>query len=240
MQWNWERSGAGLRNFKENAMKSPIHTAISEKTLRRLASSLMVAAAACAGVEPAVAQSLPVTLTLASGYPKDLFHAANLRQFAQNVNDRTKGGLVIDVRTDNIAASPSEIVGKVRSGDLAAEEVLLSTMASDTRIAGADAIPFIVNSHDDALRLWNAQRPILQEALDKQGLVILYAVPWPAQGLFTTRPVRSIADLRGSKMRTYNPSTVRLAQLIGAMPVDVPTQAIGAAFKDQRLDVMFT
>ncbi|GKT25096.1 TRAP transporter substrate-binding protein [Acidovorax sp. SUPP3334] len=221
-------------------MKSPVQLASSTKKMAGFVARVLVAAAACASLQPVAAQTPQGTWTLASGYPKELFHGVNLRQFAQNVNDQTKGGLVIDVRTDGIAAVPSEIVGKVRSGDLAAGEVLLSTMASDTRIAGADAIPFIVSSYDDALRLWNAQRPILQEALDKQGLVILYAVPWPAQGLFTTRPVRSIADLRGSKMRTYNPSTVRLAQLIGAMPVDVPTQAIGAAFKDQRLDVMFT
>lgn len=221
-------------------MKLPVRLVVSTKMMLRLAVRLLATVAACASLQPVAAQAAQNTWTLASGYPKELFHGVNLRQFAQNVNDRSKGGLVIEVRTDGIAASPSEIVGKVRSGDLAAGEVLLSSMASDTRIAGADAIPFIVHSYDDALRLWNAQRPILQEALDKQGLVILYAVPWPAQGLFTTRPVRSIADLRGSKMRTYNPSTVRLAQLMDATPVDVPTQAIGAAFKDQRLDTMFT
>ncbi|MDA8443644.1 TRAP transporter substrate-binding protein [Paracidovorax valerianellae] len=221
-------------------MKSPVRLASSTEKILRLAARVLAAAAACASLQPLAAQTPQSTWTLASGYPKELFHGVNLRQFAQNVNDRTKGGLVIEVHTDGIAASPSEIVGKVRSGDLAAGEVLLSSMASDTRIAGADAIPFIVHSYDDALRLWNAQRPILQETLDKQGLVILYAVPWPAQGLFTTRPVRSVADLRGSKMRTYNPSTVRLAQLMGATPVDVPTQAIGSAFKDQRLDTMFT
>ncbi|GKS97450.1 TRAP transporter substrate-binding protein [Acidovorax sp. SUPP2825] len=221
-------------------MLPDVRTADSTKTIRRFGAKMMVALAACAALEPVAAQAPQSTWTLASSYPKDLFHAVNLRQFAQDVKDRAKGGLVIDVRTDNIAAGLSEITAKVRSGDLAAGEVLLSTMASDNRIAGADAIPFIVNSYDDALRLWNAQRPLLQEALDKKGLVILYVVPWPAQGLFTIRPVRSVADLRGMKMRTYNPSTLRLAELMGATPVDVPTQAIGAAFKDQRLDAMFT
>lgn len=205
----------------------------------QLATGVLIVVAACASVQPAAAQA-PQSWPLASGYPQDLFHTVNLRQFAQDVKDRTKGGLSIDVRPDNSLANLSEIAAKVRAGALPMGEVLLSALASDTRIAGADALPFIVNSYDDALRLWNAQRAPLQEALDKQGLVVLYSVPWPAQGLFSTRPVRSAADLRDAKMRTYNPSTVRLAQLIGAKPVDVPTQAIGAAFQDRRLDAMFT
>ncbi|MDA8455864.1 TRAP transporter substrate-binding protein [Acidovorax sp. GBBC 3334] len=194
-------------------------------------------AAACLAPSIAAAQ---VAWTLASGYPADLFHTVNLRQFADDVKARTRGALAIDLRADNSAARLPEIAAKVRSGEIAAGEVLLSSLAGEAKIAGADAIPFIVNSYEDAQRFWTAQRPVLQEALDRQGLVVLYAVPWPAQGLFTARPIRAMADLRGAKMRTYNPSTVRIAQLVGAAPVDVPTQGIHQAFVERRVDAMFT
>lgn len=178
--------------------------------------------------------------TLASGYLPELFHTVNLMQFAKEVQERTKGQLVIEVKPNNTAAKLSEIGAQVRSGQLAAGEVLLSSLAGETKIAGADAIPFIVNSYDDAQRLWKAQRPVLQDALDRQGLVALYAVPWPSQGLFTTRAIRNVNDMRGTKMRSYNPSTVRIAQLMGATPVDVPTGGINQAFNDRKIEAMFT
>ncbi|WCM88130.1 TRAP transporter substrate-binding protein [Acidovorax sp. NCPPB 3576] len=178
--------------------------------------------------------------TLATGYLPEVFHTVNLQQFAKDVNERTKGALVIDVRPDNSVAKLSEIAGQVRAGKIAAGEVLLSSLAADTKLAGADAIPFIVDTYDDALRLWKAQRPVLQEALDRQGLVPLYAVPWPAQGLFTTRSIRHVSDLRGAKMRSYSPSTVRIAQLMGATPVDVPAKGINQAVLDRQIDTLFT
>ncbi|XDF35759.1 TRAP transporter substrate-binding protein [Paracidovorax avenae] len=195
-------------------------------------------AVACLALPARAAE--PAPWTLASGYPASLFHTVNLRQFADDVNARTRGALVVELRPDNSAAKLSEIAAKVRSGEIAAGEVLLSALSGDAKIAGADTLPFIVNSYEDALRFWNAQRPVLQEALDRQGLVVLYAVPWPAQGLFTVRPIHSVTDLRGAKMRTYNPSTERLAQLVGATPVEVPTQGIPQALADRRVDAMFT
>ena len=35
-------------------------------------------------------------------------------------------------------------------------------------------------------------------------LVFLYAVPWPAQGLYSKKEINSIADLKGLKFRAYN------------------------------------
>lgn len=209
----------------------------TRRTVVRTGTALALAAT---GLVPPLADAAQASWTLASGYPADLFHTVNLRQFVDDVNARTHGALAIDLRPDNSAAKLSEIAAKVRAGDLAAGEVLLSTLAGEARIAGADTIPFIVDSYGDARRFWSAQRPVLEEALERRGLVVLYAVPWPAQGLFTASPVRSLADLKGTRMRTYNPSTVRIAQLVGATPVDVPTQGIHQALQERRVDAMFT
>ena len=66
------------------------------------------------------------------------------------------------------------------------------------------------------------------------------AVPWPPQGLFSVAPVKSAVDFKGTRMRTYNPATVRIAELLGATPVDVPMVEVNQALAAGKLDSMIT
>jgi TRAP-type C4-dicarboxylate transport system substrate-binding protein len=65
-------------------------------------------------------------------------------------------------------------------------------------------------------------------------------VPWPSQAFFTKKPINSIADLKGMKMRTYNAQTARLAQLMGTVPTTVQATEIPQAFTSGMIDTMFT
>lgn len=51
--------------------------------------------------------------------------------------------------------------------------------------------------------------------------MMLFAVAWPPQGLYTKKEVSSVADMRKMKWRAYSPSTAKIADLIGAQPVTV-------------------
>jgi TRAP-type C4-dicarboxylate transport system substrate-binding protein len=51
--------------------------------------------------------------------------------------------------------------------------------------------------------------------------VLLYAVAWPPQGIFSNRPIADAADLKGLKWRAHSPQTARIAELLGAQPVTV-------------------
>lgn len=177
---------------------------------------------------------------LASGYSAESFHTRNLQQFAQDVAAATGGALQIEVHAAGSLVKAPQIASQVEAGKVAAGEVIMTSLVDEVPVAGADAVPFIVGSYDDARRLWQTQRPILAQALAQRGLLPLYAVPWPSQGLYTTRPIASTADLRGARMRTYNATTVRIAQLVGAQPVDVPMAGVARALADGRMDCMIT
>jgi TRAP-type C4-dicarboxylate transport system substrate-binding protein len=46
---------------------------------------------------------------------------------------------------------------------------------------------------------------------------LLYSVPWPGQSLYSGQAGgHRDDDLKGTKMRAYNPATTRIAQLLGA------------------------
>jgi TRAP-type C4-dicarboxylate transport system substrate-binding protein len=177
---------------------------------------------------------------LATGYRAESFHTENLRQFAKDVAAATDGKLVIEIHPNNALAKLADIRAKVEAGEIAAGEVIMTSLVKQIPAAGADSVPFIVNSFDDARWLWEHQRTIVEPALDKRGLTALYVVPWPSQGLFSTKPIRSASDLKGAKMRTYNAATVRIAELTGATPVDVTMTEVAAAVAAGRIDSMIT
>lgn len=189
--------------------------------------------------QPCLAQQV-ARWQLATGYRVDSFHTQNIVQFAGDVEQATAGGLRIEVRPNNTLFKLAEIRQAVQEGKVEAGEAIMTSMVGEIPIAGADAIPFVVHSYSDARRLWNLQRPLIEKHFAARGLKPLYVVPWPPQGLFTSQPVNSGADFRGTRMRTYNQSTVRIAEMLGASPVDVPMVEVNQALASRKVDSMIT
>ena len=94
---------------------------------------------------------------------------------------------------------------------------------------GADGLPFLADSYDEAMKLYKAQRPLLEKKFGEQGMILLYAVAWPPQGIYSKKPLASAADLKGSKWRAYSPATARIAELVGAQPVTVQAAELSQA-----------
>jgi TRAP-type C4-dicarboxylate transport system substrate-binding protein len=177
---------------------------------------------------------------LATGYRAESFHTQNIMQFARDVEQATKGALRIEVHSNNALFKLPDIPQAVQKAEAQAGETIMTNMVADLPIAGADAIPFVVSSYADARRLWDLQRPLIARHFAQRGLLPLYAVPWPPQGLFSTTPVQSPAEFKGKRMRTYNLSTQRIAQMLGAEPVDVPMVEVNQALAAGRIDSMIT
>ncbi|MBX3606696.1 MAG: TRAP transporter substrate-binding protein [Piscinibacter sp.] len=177
---------------------------------------------------------------LATGYRAESFHGQNLLALARGVEAATGGALRIELHPNGTLAPLAQILPAVRDGRAEAGETIMTGLAAELPIAGADAVPFITRHYDDARRLWTHQRPLVEPAFAALGLRVLYAVPWPPQGLYSTRPIAVPQDLRGLRMRTYNATTVRIAELLGATPVDVPMLEVGRAVAEGRIDAMIT
>jgi TRAP-type transport system periplasmic protein len=122
----------------------------------------------------AVAQT---TWRLASGYSDASFQTANLREFAIDVSRTSNGKLAIEVRSNNSLVKLAEIRNAVGAGTIELGEVILTGMSKEFPLAGADAVPFVIGSMNDAKRLWDLQRPALEKQLGAKGLVLLYSVP---------------------------------------------------------------
>jgi TRAP-type C4-dicarboxylate transport system substrate-binding protein len=200
---------------------------------------LLIAALVAAGA--AHAQNSPATTwKLATGYRAESFHTQNIVQFAQDVQAATEGQLKIEVHPNNELFKLGDIFGAVSAHKVEAGETIMSSMVKDIPIAGADSVPFVTGSYADAHRMWQLQRPIIEKQMEARGVKVLYAVPWPPQGLFSNKPINDAADFAGTKMRTYNQTTVRIAEYMKASPVDVAMVDVNKAIAEGRMDNMIT
>ena len=166
---------------------------------------------------------------LASAYPASNFHSENLTQFANDVDRATSGKLKITVHSNASLFKAPEIKRAVQGAQAQAGEILLANLQNEWQIYGADGLPFLADSYDEAVKLYAAQKPLIERKLAEQGMLLLYSVPWPPQGLYSKKPIASAADLRGIKWRAYSPATARIADLINAQPVTVQAAELSQA-----------
>jgi TRAP-type C4-dicarboxylate transport system substrate-binding protein len=177
---------------------------------------------------------------LATGYRAESFQTQNIQQFAADVDVATAGQLKIEVHSNNSLFKLGEIRQAVQDGKADAGETIMSSLVKDIPIAGADSVPFVVSSYSDAQRMWKLQRPLVEKHFATRGLKVLYSVPWPPQGLFSNKAIRNSSDFAGTRMRTYNQTTVRIAELLRAQPVDVAMVEVSKALTEGRMDNMIT
>jgi len=146
-------------------------------------------------------------------YGDGVHHTKNVRQFAEDVGKATNGDLKIVVHSGASLIKHPEIHRAVRTGQVPIGEMFMGLLGNDNAIFKADNIPFLASDFDSAKRLWGASRPLIEKALKKDGLMLLYAVPWPPQGL---------------------------AILLKATPTTVQTPEIPQAFSTGIIDAMVT
>jgi TRAP-type C4-dicarboxylate transport system substrate-binding protein len=199
---------------------------------------LAVAAIALAfAASPALAQT---KWDMPTPYPDANFHTQNIMQFAADVAKATNGQLEIKVHSNGSLFKHPEIKNAVRGGQVPIGEFLLSRLANENAVFEVDSVPFLATSYDEAKRLWAASRNPTEKLLDKEGLMVLFSVPWPPQGLYTKNEVNAVGDLKGVKFRAYNTATEKLAKLAGAVPTQIEVPDIPQGFTTGRVDAMIT
>ncbi|MFZ9297669.1 MAG: TRAP transporter substrate-binding protein [Hylemonella sp.] len=166
---------------------------------------------------------------LPAGYAATNFHTQNLSQFAADVDKATNGKLKITVHANGSLFKAPEIKRAVQGGQAQIGEILLANFQNEWQIYGADGLPFLADSFDESIKLYKVQKPLLEKKLAEQGMMLLYAVAWPPQGIYVKKPINSAADLKGVKWRAYSPATSRIAELVGAQPVTVQAAELSQA-----------
>ena len=163
-------------------------------------------------------------------YSATNYHSINATNFAEAVTRATGGELEVVTHPSGSLYKGGEIFRAVRTGQAPIGERLISALGNEHPIFEIDALPFLATSFEDSWKLYQASKPVMESVLESKGLKLLYAVPWPPQGLYNANPVNSAADMKGVKFRAYNSATSRLAELMGAVPTKIEAAELSQAF----------
>lgn len=177
---------------------------------------------------------------LATAFVPSNFHVENLTQFASDIDKATAGKLKINIHANSSLFKGNEIKRAVQGGQVHAGEILMVAYENESPILGVDGVPFLATSYKNAKSLYQAQKPLLEKYLEKQGIVLLYCVPWPASGLYSKKPVDSLADMRRIKWRAYSPATARMGELMGAQPVTIQAAELSQALATGVVEAFMT
>ena len=162
-------------------------------------------------------------------YTDSNFHTQNAKAFAEAVKVATGGELEIKVHGGGSLFKGNEIKRAVQTGQAQIGERILSAHANEDPLFAIDSVPFLATSFEESDALMAAARPAFEKLLDKHNLVLLYSVPWPPGGFYAKKELNGTADLEGVKFRSYNNATARMAELAGAVPVQVEASELSQA-----------
>jgi len=175
---------------------------------------------------------------VATAYPDGNFHTRNIRSFIDEVKAQT--GIDAQLHSNGSLLPMPQIKRGVQQGQVQIGEILLSAYGNDDPFFEVDSIPQLAWTDEQARKLATLSRPYIEARFQRQGLSVLYSVPWPPSGFYTNVPVENLEVLRGSRMRTFNAMTNRFATLLGATPTLVQAAEVPQAFATGVVNSMVT
>src|SRR3954452_4023746 len=149
--------------------------------------AILAGIGALAFVAPAGAQT---KWNLPTAYPLDNLHTENLQQFVKDVESGSGGKLTITIHANASLFKAPEIKRAVMTGQTQIGEVLMSLHENEDPLFGVDVVPFLATSFSASSKLWNAAKPAVEKKLESQGLIVLFSVPWPPQGIYSKKELK--------------------------------------------------
>jgi TRAP-type C4-dicarboxylate transport system substrate-binding protein len=167
---------------------------------------------------------------MATAYPDGNFHTRNIKAFIEDIQAAGGGGLTVQLHSGASLLPMPQIKRGAQTGQVQLAEILLAAYSNEDVFFDADSIPQLVTNFAEAKKLADLQKPFIETRLARQGLSLLYMVPWPPAGLYSQQPITTIEGLRGLRFRTFSPATNRFAAIVGAQPTLVQAAELAQAF----------
>lgn len=186
-----------------------------------------------------------VTLKMGTKMPENHHESIALKKFADLVEERTKGEVKIQIYFGEVLGDSKKQIENMIQGlqDFYAEGYgFYDSYVKDFRLAG---LPYIFKDNDDFKKFLQSdvQKEIEKQLLDKVSLRIINTEKnWlrgPYRVIASKKPVRSIDDLKGLKLRmANNPTSVRAWETLGCAVSVIPYSETYLALKQGTVEAV--
>jgi len=207
--------------------------------MRRAAQLAIVGALVCA-TAAARAQSAPIKVRMSAIAPDGTAWARELRAFSRNFEERTFGRVQMKWYFGSIAGDEVAALDRIRRGQLdgAAGAGFCDRLAPSLRVT---RVLGLFQSHEESSYVLGRLRATLDAEFRKSGFVG-HVSGMGNDILFSRQPIRSLAELRHTKLFLWNIDDLMISQMkqIGVQTVPLPVEEARQAYEDGRTDGFIT
>ncbi len=160
---------------------------------------------------------------------------------AGELDKRTNGQVKLEVVSlPEVGLTGFELVRVTRAGLVDVSDIILAYVAGDVPIIEGVDLPGLFPDLDVSVKAHKGFMAAVKKHEDKLGGVVLAGYLWPGQYLFTKKPVKGPADLKGLKVRVYGTAQTEFARALGMEPVSIPFAEVYTALERGTVDAGIT
>lgn len=191
----------------------------------RLTALLAASVLALAPVATSAAETLNWVTYKAKGAGDP--QAVTTQWFADELERRTDGEYKVRIHWGGSVAGPTEIPTAIENGTGDMGDVITPYFPDLLPIN--NAISFHVPQPNSSVELgllmtyWHETIPAFAEELAKYNMIAVGMRPLESYGVLCTKPVRSVEEFKGLRMRSYGFAIPAVVEALGAVPVAMST-----------------
>jgi TRAP-type C4-dicarboxylate transport system substrate-binding protein len=209
----------------------------------KLVSLVRVVCGACAlGLLAGGARSAEVEWRYFTYFPVNDKPAQLTRAFADDVEKATNGRLKIKVfAAGELPYKAPDVVKAVATNQVHMGDVAVGFASGDLPELNVLSLPFLCTSYNQFDKAIAAISATVDETFAKK-FGVKVAVHWtmPPQNFWLNRPIGGFADLKGLKVRTWNPEQVAMIRLLEGSPVSINSAEVIPALERRVIDGAIT
>jgi TRAP-type C4-dicarboxylate transport system substrate-binding protein len=167
-------------------------------------------------------------------------YAVALEWMVDEVAERSGGELKIEVSWGGVLATVGEIPTAVEHGVIDMGNIVTPYFPDQFVIN--NAIPFFwpqprsQGELGELMLKWHEEIPAFGAELARYNLHLISVRPLPPYGMICTGPIRTLADFRGKRIRSYGVALPAMLEALGAVPVSLSDVEAYEAMRNGILD----
>jgi len=164
------------------------------------------------------------------------------RAFAEDVAKATGGRLKITVlAAGELPYKAPDVVRAVGSDQVQMGDVAVGFASGDVPELNVLSLPFLCTTYEQFEKAMPAVRKVADEELQKKfGVTVGMHWTMPPQNFWLNRPVTRVDDLKGLKVRAWNPEQVEMMKLLGGSAVSITSAEVIPALERKVIDGAIT
>lgn len=168
--------------------------------------------------------------------------SVQLKQFAEEVRKRSNGELSIAVRpAGELPFNAYEIVRTTGEGQVQLGESVGVFTSGTVPLTGVTGLPMLLRNPADMEKAMPIVRKHVNKEFEKAGVKVLFQFLWPVQNIYGTgKPIRTLGDLQGRKLRTISAQQAEMLRRLGAASVSLAGAEVPVAIERKMVEGVVT